>query len=325
MIRKENLLNLHDIGFGKPDWRIRFNHRNISMTLHTGRTWALAFAALVLFFASCDNKESSRPLAETGKGKVVLSISQDYEMKSEPTPLSEFDDYNFRFVGVDGYATSQYYRYGSVSWPMEWYFGLFRLEAESCTEKDAEVGYGRLRHAGIGQPFSVVNGQLATASVVCSVANFRVGVNFNDKMFMSYKDFKLVVESVLAPVYEQDENGEMVLAKEEQLLRTLDFTTVNKVGFYNMHQGAVLLRYTLYVMVDGATEFIERKSGYFTETDPSIPAAVYAGDAITLNVEYVGDVQASTGIKFIVNGERTQVDDYLEIGDYIEGSVTEDR
>ena len=295
------------------------------MTLHTGRTWALAVAALVLFFISCDYEESSRALAETGKGKVVLSISQGLELKSDPIPLSDLDDYNFRFVGVDGYATSQYYRYGSVSWPMDWYFGLFRLEAESCTEEDAEAGYGRLRHAGIGQPFSVINGQLATASVVCSVANFRVGVNFNDKMFMSYKDFKLVVESVLAPVYEQNEDGEMVLAKEEQLLRTLDFTAVNKVGFYNLQQGSVLLRYTLYIMVDGADEFIERTSGYFTEADPSIPAVVYAGDAITLNVEYVGDVQASTGIKFIVNGERTQVDDYLEIGDYIQGSVTEDR
>ena len=126
------------------------------MTLHTGRFNALALAALLFMLVSCEGEKPSHALASNGKGKVMLSLYSDIEIRSEASPISDVDDYNFRFVGVDGYATSEYYRYGDVSWPMEWYFGLFRLEAESCTETEAEEGYGRLRYAGIGQPFKVL-------------------------------------------------------------------------------------------------------------------------------------------------------------------------
>ena len=235
------------------------------------------------------------------------------------------DDYNFRFVGVGEYGTSQYHRYGDVSWPMDWYFGIFRLQAESCTADEAESGYGKLRYEGIGQPFSVINDQTATASVVCSVANFRVVANFNDKMFMSYKDFKLVVESVLMPVYEEDEEGNQFLVRDEQQLRSLDFTTINKTGYYNLHNDPLMLRYVLYVMVDGTDEFIEQQRGFFKESGSSEPAEINAGDDITFNVNYVGDVQPSAGIKFIINGERKPVSNGIEIGDYTQGAATEDK
>lgn len=294
------------------------------MTLHTGRLIALMFSAIVLFMTSCEDETSSPALSEKGKGKVVLSLYSDIEVKS-PQTISEVDDYNFRFVGVDGYGNSPYYRYGDVSWPMEWYFGIFRLQAESCTADEAEVGYGKLRYEGTGLPFSVINDQTATASVVCSVANFRVGVNFNDKMFMSYKDFKLVVESMLMPVYDVDEGGNRIMVRDEQQLRTLDFTTVNKVGYYNLHNDPIMLRYVLYVMLDGAEEFVEQQRGYFKEAGSDEPASVNAGDDIVFNVNYVGEVQPSAGIKFIVNGERKAISDGIEIGDYIQGSVTEDK
>lgn len=294
------------------------------MTLHTGRLYALTFVALIFMFISCEGDRPSHSLAENGKGRVVLSLYSSIEVKSDAVPISDIDDFNFRFVGVDGYATSEYYRVADVSWPMEWYFGLFRLEAESCTKDEAEAGYGQLRYAGIGDPFAVINDQLATAYVVCDIANFRVDVNFNDKMFLSYKDFKLVVESVLAPLYQEDEEGNMVISREEQLLRTLDFTTLDRTGFYNLHDDPVILRYTLYVMQDGATEFIEAASGYFTEGHP-MPSTMRAGDFITLNVQFVGEVQPSSGVKFIVEGERTGVEDGVEIGDYNQGGVQEDR
>lgn len=295
------------------------------MTLHTGRFHALALAALLSMLVSCEGEKPSHAPASNGKGKVILSLYSGIEIRSEAAPISDVDDYNFRFVGVDGYATSEYYRYGDVSWPMEWYFGLFRLEAESCTEAEAEVGYGRLRYAGIGQPFSVINDRTATASVVCSIANFRVSVNFSDKMFLAYKDFKLVLDSVLSPKYEEDEDGNVVLVRDAQIMRTLDFTTMDKVGFYNSNDETTLLRYTLYVMLDGAEEFIEMKSGFIMETAAPVPVAVKAGDAITINVEYVGDVKPSPGIKFIVSGERKGLDDSLELGDYSQGSATEDE
>lgn len=297
------------------------------MTLHTGRFYALAFAALMSILVSCEGEKPSHALAGNGKGMVMLTLYSGIEIKSDAVPISDVEDYNFRFVGVDGYATSEYYRYGDVSWPMEWYFGLFRLEAESCTEEEAEVGYGKIRYAGIGEPFSVINDRMATASVVCDVANFRVDVNFNEKMFLSYKDFKLVVESVLAPVYRYDENGELVLVRDEQLIRTLDFTTIRKSGYYNLHADPMILRYDLYVMPDGAEEFLPdpKTSGYVTAGDTDIPAVVSSGDYITLNVNYVGDVRPSPGIKFIVEGERTGIGNGIGIGDYTQDNVIEDR
>lgn len=297
------------------------------MTLHTGRFFALAVAALVFIFVSCEGEEPSGALAGNGRGKVMLSICKDVaiEVKSQPAPQSEVDDYKFRFVGVGDNGTSDYYRYGDVSWPMDWYFGIFRLQAESCSFSEAESGYGKLRYEGIGQPFSVINNQTASTSVVCKIANIRVNVDFNDKMFLSYKDFKLVVESVLAPVYEEDEDGNESLVQDARIMRTLDFTTINKVGFYNHHQRDMWIHYTLYVMVDGATEFMEMANGYFGENESGQPASVNAGDYITLNVNYVGDVQSSSGIKFIVDGDRQSMSNSVGIEDYEQGSVDEDE
>ena len=115
------------------------------------------------------------------------------------------------------------------------------------------------------------------------------------------------------------------MVRDEQQLRTLDFTTVNKVGYYNLHNDPIMLRYVLYVMLDGAEEFVEQQRGYFKEAGSDEPASVNAGDDIVFNVNYVGEVQPSAGIKFIVNGERKAISDGIEIGDYIQGSVTEDK
>lgn len=294
------------------------------MTVHIGRLMMLILSAVSFIIVSCEDSNSLQAPSEEGRGKVMLSLYSDIEVKS-PQAVSETDDYNFRFVGVGAYGTSPYYRYGDVSWPMDWYFGVFRLQAESCTLDEAELGYGKLRYEGVGQPFSVINDQTATASVVCTVANFRIGVNFNDKMFMSYKDFKLTVESVLVPVYEDTENGDRIIVSEEMPVRSLDFNTLNKVGYYNLGERDMNIRYTLYVMEDGAEEFIEMTSGYFGEDGEGKPAVIKAGDYISLNVNYVGEVKPTPGIKFIVEGERLAIMNGIEIGDYIEGSVTEDK
>ena len=67
------------------------------MTLHTGRLAALLLTVLSLVFTECNNAHSD----SYGKGEVVLSLYSDIVLKSS-TPLSDVDDYNFRFVGVDG-------------------------------------------------------------------------------------------------------------------------------------------------------------------------------------------------------------------------------
>ena len=294
------------------------------MTLHTSRSSMLLIAVMFVSFISCSKRDSSSALPESGMGKVCFSLYTDIEVKSAAA-TSDVDNYNFRYVWADGSTASEYYRYGDVSWPMEWYFGVFMIQAESCTASEAEEDYGCLRYEGMGQAFSVVNDVTATASVICRIANCRVQVNFNDKMFLSFKDFKLVVESVLAPVYEEDEEGNSHLLRDEQVMRTLDFTTIEKTGYYNVYDQVQHLRYTLYVMLDGAEEFVQMKVGYFTDPASGTPASVKAGDFVTLNVSYVGDVVVTEGVKFIIEGERKSIETFLGLDDYQNGSVTEDK
>lgn len=294
------------------------------MTLHTSRSSMLLIAVMFVSFISCSKRDSYSTLPESGMGKVCFSLYTDIEVKSAAA-TSDVDNYNFRYVWADGSTTSEYYRYGDVSWPMEWYFGVFMIQAESCTASEAEEDYGCLRYEGMGQAFSVVNDVTATASVICRIANCRVQVNFNDKMFLSFKDFKLVVESVLAPVYEEDEEGNSHLLRDEQVMRTLDFTTIEKTGYYNVYDQVQHLRYTLYVMLDGAEEFVQMKVGYFTDPASGTPASVKAGDFVTLNVSYVGDVVVTEGVKFIVEGERKSIETFLGLDDYQNGDVTEDK
>lgn len=296
------------------------------MTLHTGRFNALAFAALILMLVSCEGHEPSHALADKGKGMVMLSLSTDLSIniKSEASPISDFDDYRFRFVGVDGYATSDYYRYGDVPNPMTWYFGIFRIQAESCTAEQAETGRGCLRYEGISQPFSIINDQTATASVICTVANVRVNVTYNDKMFMSFADFYLSVESVMSPVYEENEDGIMVETKPEQSMRALDFTTIEKTGYFNIHPGDMNLKYSLYVKMDGAEVYMLKNEGYLLGNDGN-PVFIKSGDDITLNVIYVGEVAVTDGVKFIVEGERLPMHTGLNVKDYEQGAAVEDN
>ena len=278
------------------------------MTLHIGRFTALLMTVSCILFTSCENGH----INNSGKGDVFLSLYSDVVLKSA-TPISDVDDFNFRFVGVDGYATSEYYRYGDVSWPFKWYYGIYRLQAESCTVAEADEGYGCLRYEGTGSSFSVVNGRTATARVTCQVANVGVNVLFDDSMFETFSDFKLVVETVV-PVL--DENGDIDLDSEMEVKRTLDFDAINMSGFYSLAEQPTLLRYILSLKLDGAEEFIESVTGYFTDPDAESPAVLAGGDLISLRVKYVGMPVVTPGIKFIVSGNRTSVNNSVNLNDY---------
>lgn len=278
------------------------------MTLHTGRLAALLLMVLSFVFTSCDRKQTD----SNGKGEVMLSLYSDIVIKS-PTPISDVDDFNFRFVGVDGYATSEYYRYGDVTWPFTWYFGVYKLQAESCTLAEADEDYGCLRYEGISGTFSVVNGRTATAQVVCQVANVNVNVSFDDSMFETFADFRLVVETVIPVLTEE---GELDLTVDPEVRRTLEFDTIKMSGYYSLADQPTLLRYSLYVKADGAEEFLESNTGYFTAADAQ-PAILRGGDLITLRVKYTGAPVVTSGIKFIVSGDRSSVNNSVTLNDYL--------
>ena len=296
----------------------KINHTYL-MTLHTGQIRSLLLVALLLVFVSCENTSLSQIPSE-GKGLVMVGLYPEIEVKSEESVSEGTEDYNIRFVGVGDYVTSQYCRYGDMTWPMEWYFGIFRLQAESCTAEEAETLRGRLRYEGISPAFSVINGQTATASVTCKVANFQVKVHFDDSMYEAFADYKLTVSSVSAPPAEGEEE-EFV----QQNHRTLDFTPFDKYGYYNLPQEQVILEYVLSVKTDGAELYVPAAEGYFTAGDEVEPTIVNAGDIITFNVIYTGPVVITDGVKFIVNGEKTTVRTGVELEDYTDGTATEDE
>ena len=288
------------------------------MTLHTGRLAALLLTVLSIAFTSCENDH----IVSRGKGKVMLSLYSDIVFKSEMT-LSNVDDYNFRFVGVDGYGSSEYYRYGDVSWPFEWYYGIFKLQAESCSVTKADEGYGCIRYEGISNSFAVSNGITAHAQVTCQVVNVNVNVDFHDSMYEAFAGFKLVVDTVLPAM---DDEGAFDMSVEPEIRRTLEFDSINMSGYYSLADQPTLLRYTLYIMVDGAEEYIESKRGYFSDGSASGPSALRGGDLVTFNVKYTGAPIITSGIKFIVSGERTSVNNSVLLEDYQnKESVKEDE
>ncbi len=309
------------------------------MTLHTGRFIMLFYAALMLIFVSCEDKNQSQVLPE-GMGLVDCTLKSEIVVKSPEVVSVNVDDYNFRFVGVNGYATSEPMRFGDAEWPMPWFFGVYYLNAESCTREEAETLRGKLRYEGTSiYPFEVVNERVAQSEVTCSVANFQVKTNFSDKMYEVFEDYKLTVTSVSAPVEDEESpetevEGDGVIEDGEEsedegvvqeVYRTLDFTPFDQYGFYNLQDEPIILQYVLYVKLQGAEEFIPKKEGKFSVSEDGEATIVNAGDIITFNVDYTGTVEITDGIKFIVEGKRKTVNDGLTLQDYQEGTVKEDK
>lgn len=292
------------------------------MTLHTGRLKTLLYVASILVSVSCENRFPDGTLSSSGKGLVSASLHKEITIKSAEPISEDFSDYNFRYVGVGDYGTSEYYRFGDIVWPMEWYFGIFRLQAESCTAEEAEVGRGIPRYEGMSRNFDVVNDRTASASVVCSPANCRVQVVFEDNMFTSFSAFKMDITSVVSAEY--DEEGNMT--SPEVSHRTLTYDALNSSGYFNLHPGVMNIRYTLYIQAFGAEEFIEYKTGWFMEEGETSPAQVERGDAIIFRVKYTGETVTLPGMMFIVSGERFGlIDNNISIGDYTGGNVEEDK
>ena len=284
----------------------------------------------IIMLSSCHGAAVKDVL--TGEVDLTLASTTEIEVKSAETS-SEFDHYKFKFSGVDGYGSSEFYTYGDVVMPMEWYYGLYTLYAESCTKEEAEEGYGCVRYEGESGTFSVINDVVSSVSVVCNVANFRVNVKFDDSMYESFAGFKLAVRTVPAPVKEEsgddgddgddDASAETSVQEELQTIRELNFDPVNQVGYYNLQDHPVNLHYTLYLLNFEAEVYMESISGYFEENGE--PAIINPADAITLKVKYIGSPIISPNIKFIIEGERKSVENNITLGDYNQGQIVEEK
>lgn len=285
--------------------------------LRKNKLFAVAMILNIIALSSCQGAA----VEELLKGEVNLTLASttEIEVKSEVSHTS-LDNYRFKFSGVDEYGSSDYYIYGDVVMPMEWYFGIYTLYAESCTKEEAEQGYGCVRYEGESGAFAVINDEVSSVSVMCRVANCRVNVKFDDTMYESFDGFKLEVRTLYAP--EEDDDAKTV-DENPEVLRKLEFDPINHIGYYNIQDKPLNLYYTLYVINSGATEYIESISGYLMEGE--VPAVIKAADAVTFNVKYVGDPIVTPNIKFVVNGERSSVENSIILGEYNQGSIVEDN
>ena len=69
---------------------------------------------------------------------------------------------------------------------------------------------------------------------------------------------------------------------------------------------------------------MESKIGYFVGNDGA-PALLRGGDVITLRVKYVGAPIVTSGIKFIVSGDRVSVNNNVSLDHYNKDTVVEDE
>ncbi|MBR4978542.1 MAG: DUF4493 domain-containing protein, partial [Bacteroidales bacterium] len=170
------------------------------------------------------------------------------------------------------------------------------------------------------------NGQTATASVTCRVANFRVNVSFDYSMYEAFEAFQLDVQTVSAPPVE-DESEEEAEPFTPKVYRRLIFDPIEQSGYFNLHPEPMHLHYKLLVKNEGAEVFVESGvEGYFVDKEETGPSIVEAGDIITFRVRYDGEVVQSDGVKFIVNGQRSTVGTSLELPGYNEDkNITEDE
>jgi hypothetical protein len=293
--------------------------------LSRNKLFAFAMILNIMALSSCEGAAAEELL----RGEVDLSLSSGTEIEVKSAVVSsEFDHYRFKFSGVDDYGSSDFYTYGDVLMPMEWYYGIYTLYAESCTKEEAEEGYGCIRHEGESSPFSVINDVVSSVSVVCNVANCRVNVKFDDSMYESFAGFKLKVRTVPAPVDDdsaddEEQSAEVLVQEEVQTIRELDFDPVNQVGYYNLQDYPINLHYTLYLLNFEAEEYMESISGYFEENGE--PAVINPADGVTFNVKYIGEPIISPNIKFIIEGERKPVQNNITLGDYTQGGIKEDK
>lgn len=300
------------------------------MTLHAGRLLKLAMLALLMALCSCAKQDFTQEDSCVRKGMVNLDVKSG----------SDIDDYQFRFVGVGDYSKARtgYQRFGDVTFPMDCYSGNFKVQVQSCSRYEAETGYGKLRHEGLSESFWIYFGSLSSTSVSCSVSNIRVDLTYDNTILDLFDDFVLCVETVNAPVY--DEDGALIKDRgTDPAFRTLEFTTMNKSGFFNLQNDPVEvstnqdlnLKYTLKVKDFGEDEYQTELEGYFmdtlkvgTQVTDIVPRVLQAGDLVTLNFKYNGSSITSPGIKFIIDGTRTVVDNSISLPDYNSGSVEAD-
>lgn len=146
---------------------------------------------MLLAAASCSQKMSGPELYGSLDLRLSSEVEADVSTKAEEA--STFALYNIRLTGTrtgnDPYTVSVVY--GEIEEPLVLPYGLYSVEAESCTEDQAHDGYGCVRFFGRTEDIQVKAPaeNPVQVSVECHMANAKVSLDF-DAGFLS--DFENV-------------------------------------------------------------------------------------------------------------------------------------
>ncbi len=168
---------------------------------------ALLYTAIILA-TSCnaDLMESSE------MGSISLSLYSDVEVvadtKADAQDYSDFlvDIYGETYLG-DDYPVRQYV-YGSIPEAIEIPFGYYHISAQSCTEIQAEDGYGRVRYFGESAQVDVLSDKIVSVTVACKMANGKVTMTFDESFQEDFTDITVdfTVASRTVSLTEEDAN-----------------------------------------------------------------------------------------------------------------------
>ena len=152
--------------------------------------------AVTVLLAGCSNEQDPFNVS-SNKGSFALNLSNgeivvNTETRGEPRSLSakEAEDYNILVYHNSIELWNQKQKYKNLSeYNMLSVGSGYAVYAESCTEADAEEGYGSPRYAGLSESFEIEANKTTPVSVTCTPTNGGLCVVFDEsftKVFGSY-------------------------------------------------------------------------------------------------------------------------------------------
>ncbi len=192
------------------------------------------YAIMLLAVASCSQKMSGPELY--GSLDLRLSSEVEAEVSTKAEEASTFALYNIRLTGTktgnDPYTASVVY--GEIEEPLVLPYGLYSIEAESCTETQAHEGYGCVRFYGKtdGIQIKTPAENPTPVSVECHMANSKISVSF-DPGFLS--DFEQV-------------RAELVMG--ERIITITSDQAASVMAYFNVGQTGSEIIYSVYGTID---------------------------------------------------------------------------
>lgn len=193
------------------------------------------YISLVVLAVSCTQKMSGPQ--EFGAMDLRVSSDVEVDVSTKSDDKGRYDAYNISLYGIrtgnDPYSASVVY--GQIAGPLTLPYGLYSVEAESCTESQAHEGFGCVRFYGKTEGVQVKRpaDNPTPVSVECRMANSRISVSF-DEGFVA--DFESV---------------SVDLSMGERLLTITPDNSSTALAYFNVSAEGSVISYAVKGSIDG--------------------------------------------------------------------------